>query len=97
MTQRVRLTAVLALSAVLLIAVPAFAYIDPGTTNAVFTSLTPILAAIGSVIVVALYPFRLLYRWARSLPWYGQVGIYLGALCALAGVCAGVLFLLFLA
>ena len=100
MTLRMRMITAftLAVAATLLIAAPALAYIDPGTTNAVFTNLTPILLMVGSAIIaVALWPFRMLYRWARPLPWFAQVGVYLGAVCVLAGVCAGAVYLLFIA
>lgn len=75
----------------------ALAYVDPGTTQVIFTSLAPVLAAIGSVIVVALWPIRMLYCWARRLPWFAQVGVYLGAGGALAAVCWTVVYFIFIA
>ena len=80
-----------------LFAANASAYVDPGTAQAVFSSLAPVLAAIGSVIVVALWPIRMLYRWARHLPWFVQIGVYLGAVSALTAVCWAVVYFVFIA
>ncbi len=49
---------------------PAFAYIDPGTTQTVWTSLAPLLSILVACVAMLLLPFRYLLGRARSL-WAG--------------------------
>jgi len=72
----------------------AFAYIDPGTAGAAFSSLAPLIAVLGTVLLFAIWPFRMLYRWARALRWYFQVLVYLAALAVL-GACVAIIPMLF--
>lgn len=45
---------------------PCFGYIDPGTMSNVFSSLTPILAALAAVVGFLLWPFRFVLYRARE-------------------------------
>jgi predicted AlkP superfamily phosphohydrolase/phosphomutase len=57
---------VLALGASLVFSGCALAYIDPGTTQALWTGLAPILGMLAACIGVALIPLRFLWRRVRS-------------------------------
>ena len=73
-------------------AVPAYGYIDPGTGGAVFSSFTSLWAVIGSVLLAAIWPIRMLYRWTRSLAWPGRLAVLVGAAAALGAVVVAILF-----
>ena len=45
---------------------PSYAYIDPGTTTVVYTSLAYILAGAAVAISVLIAPFRILYRFMKE-------------------------------
>ena len=79
----------------LVLASPAFAYVDPGTTSAVFNSLAPLLGVLGTIVVAAVWPFRMLYRWTRSLAVAAQIGVLAGAVVCLVAVCFGVYYFFF--
>jgi len=65
----------------------AFAYIDPGTTAPIITNLAPLLVVLGSALVIALWPLRLLCRWLHKRQGLAKVSSWLyGA--AFAGVVA---------
>lgn len=41
----------------------AFAYIDPGTTSIIFSSLTYLLMILSVFLGVLIWPFRRFYKW----------------------------------
>ena len=55
------------------IARPAFAYIDPGTTQVIWTTLAPVIGVLVACLAVALWPLRMAWRvvsgkWAGWSP-----------------------------
>jgi len=61
------LRSVLAILAIILAPRLALAYIDPGTTQSIFTFLAPVLALLGAFVGYMLWPFRYaIFRFFRK-------------------------------
>ena len=54
------------ISTTLLLATRAYAYIDPGTTSAVFSSLAYVLAAIATALGFLFWPIKRFYHYIKD-------------------------------
>ena len=75
----------------------AFAYIDPGTTQVIWTTLAPILGVLGVCLLAAIWPLRIAWRFAsaRWTKWPRRIRAIslLACIALLAGAVFGVAWL----